>query len=222
MKKVLMMAVAAMMATMSANAQYKAETWSLQPMIGIGLSSVTNMDYHPLTGKTDNTLTGAVQVGVEAEYMLTKQFSVAGGLNYTMQGCGWSNAKDKSTGVEYKNMRMELGYFKIPIVANCYLGSGFAVKAGVQFAFLTDAHLKMTAESTASGYDTTYDISADFKKDCETFEFAIPLGVSYEFKNHWVLDARYQLSLSKLNKESANKDNKNSLFMLTCGYKFKL
>jgi hypothetical protein len=37
-----------------------------------------------------------------------------------------------------------------------------------------------------------------------------------------VLDARYQLSLSKLNKESANKDNKNSLFMLTCGYKFKL
>ena len=117
---------------------------------------------------------------------------------------------------------MELGYIKIPIVANCYLGSGFAVKAGVQFGFMTDAHLKMTTESTLSGYDVTTDISADFKKACEKFEFAIPLGISYEFKDHWVLDARYQLSLSKLNKESADKDNKNSLFMLTCGYKFKL
>jgi opacity protein-like surface antigen len=221
MKKVMMMVVAAMMATMSANAQYKAETWSIQPMIGLGLSAITNMDYHPLTGKkVDNTLTGAVMLGVEAEYMLTKQFSVAGGLNYTMQGCGWDNVKSGST--EYKKLRMDLGYIKIPIVANCYLGSGFAVKAGVQFGFMTDAHLKMTTESTLSGYDVTTNISADFKKDLEKFEFAIPLGISYEFKDHWVLDARYQLSLSKLNKESANKDNKNSLFMLTCGYKFKL
>ena len=216
-----MMVVAAMMATMSASAQYKAETWSIQPMIGIGLSSVTNMDNHPLTGKkVDNTLTGAVMLGVEAEYMLTKQFSVAGGLNYTMQGCGWDNVK--SGGIEYKKLRMDLGYIKIPIVANCYLGSGFAVKAGVQFGFMTDAHLKMTTESTLSGYDVTTNFSADFKKACEKFEFAIPLGISYEFKDHWVLDARYQLSLSKLNKESADKDNKNSLFMLTCGYKFKL
>ena len=115
MKKVLMMAVAAMMATMSANAQYKAETWSLQPVIGIGLSSVTNMDYHPLTGKTDNTLTGAVQVGVEAEYMLTKQFSVAGGLNYTMQGCGWSNAKDKSTGVNIRICVWNWAILKFPL-----------------------------------------------------------------------------------------------------------
>ena len=219
-----MMAVAAMMATMSANAQFKAETWSIQPMIGLGLSTITNMNHHLFnTGKkVNNTLTGAVQLGVEAEYMLTKRFSVAGGLNYTLQGCGWNNVKDKDTSNEIKNLRMELGYIKIPIVANCYIGGGFAVKAGVQFGFLMNAHEKATEEMTVKGYDATIDYSADFKKEYKTFEFAIPLGISYEFKDHWVLDARYQLSLSKLNKGSANKDNKNSLFMLTCGYKFKL
>ena len=220
-----MMVVAAMMAIMSANAQFKAETWSLQPMIGIGLSSVTNMDYHPLflpltDKKVNHTLTGAALIGVEAEYMLTRQFSVAGGLNYTRQGCGWDNVKAGS--VEYKDLRMELGYVRIPVVANYYLGSGFAVKAGVQFGFLTDAHLKMSTESTQDGYDVTIEVSANFKKECETFDFAIPLGISYEFSSHWVLDARYQLSLSRVYKESGDQNNRNSLFMLTCGYKFKL
>jgi len=45
-----------------------------------------------------------------------------------------------------------------------------------------------------------------------------------EFNNHLVLDARYNIGLNKVNKESAAgvKDSKNGVFTLTIGYKIKL
>ena len=44
MKKIMMMAVAAFLATVSANAQFEKGTWSLQPYAGGVVSSVTNVD----------------------------------------------------------------------------------------------------------------------------------------------------------------------------------
>lgn len=46
------------------------------------------------------------------------------------------------------------------------------------------------------------------------------MGVSYEFSNV-VIDARYHLGLTKINKEG-DKSMKNSVFMLTFGYKFDI
>ena len=58
----------------------------------------------------------------------------------------------------------------------------------------------------------------------QKFDFSIPFGVSYQFKVPITIDARYQLGLTKLNKESfpGVKDSKNSVFTLTVGYKFAL
>ena len=55
-------------------------------------------------------------------------------------------------------------------------------------------------------------------------DISIPIGLSYEFNNHLVLDARYNLGLTKVNKESypGEKDSKNSVFCLSLGYKIKL
>jgi hypothetical protein len=44
MKKTIMMVVAAVMATVSANAQFEKGTWSLQPFVGGVISSVTNVE----------------------------------------------------------------------------------------------------------------------------------------------------------------------------------
>ena len=48
----------------------------------------------------------------------------------------------------------------------------------------------------------------------------IPVGVSYQFKEPIVIDARYQIGLTKLIL-GAN-SSKNSVFTLTVGYKFCL
>ena len=59
------------------------------------------------------------------------------------------------------------------------------------------------------------------------FQFAIPVGLSYEYKN-FVLDARYNIFLSKAFKDNdVNKlvgvaDSRHSVFSITLGYKIPL
>ena len=133
--------------------------------------------------------------GVEGEYGLTKDFSLTAGLLYSMQG---SKAKEGDGKSKYD-------YLNIPILANYYVTKGLAVKAGIQPAFMV----------SAKDQDGN-----NLKEGCNTFDFSIPLGVSYEYQN-FVIDARYNLGLTKINKEG-DKSHKNSVFMFTLGYKFAL
>ena len=63
---------------------------------------------------------------------------------------------------------------------------------------------------------------ADFDDAVKSFDFAIPVGLSYEFKR-FVLDARYTLGVTKIfDEDKVNLDSKNLTFQLTLGYKFTL
>jgi hypothetical protein len=227
MKKLVMMAVAAFMATVSANAQFEKGTWSLQPFVGGGVATVTNAGDLSLNGyKLEKKATMAYLTGVEAEYQFADKFSVAAGLNYTSQGCAWDDLKYPD-GTKINEIEAELGYIKIPMVANFYIFKGFAVKAGVQFGFLVNSKLNMHAEGKTdfgdgTNRDTDIYTSINVKDNFKKFDFSIPVGVSYQFKVPIVIDARYQIGLTKLNKGTADKNLKNSVFTLTVGYKFAL
>lgn len=49
-------------------------------------------------------------------------------------------------------------------------------------------------------------------------DFAIPVGISYEYMNV-ILDARYNIGLTKV---YDNIDGKNSVFTFSAGYRFSL
>ena len=51
-------------------------------------------------------------------------------------------------------------------------------------------------------------------------DISIPLGVSYEISD-FVIDARYNLGLTKINDAGSN-SSKNSVIMVTLGYKIPL
>ena len=233
MKKIVMMAVAAFMATVSANAQFEKGTWSLQPYMGGVISSITNVDNY----KTDDVelkkkMTVGYIIGGEAEYQIAKKFSVAGGVNFTTQGCAWEDFDYWEDGikVKIKDQSDILGYIKIPLVANYYIFKGFAVKTGVQFGFLVTskfyAHGTTDMDVLGDGVKREVDLygTVDIKDQYKKFDFSIPIGVSYQFKVPIVIDARYQLGLTRLNKETypGVKNSKNSVFTLTVGYKFAL
>ena len=229
MKKIIMMAVAAFMATVSANAQFEKGTWSLQPMLGGGVSTVINAKglYIGNSKELSKKSSAASLIGVEAEYQFADKFSIAAGLNYTSQGCSWDDYNDGTNKV--KDIKVSQGYIKIPIVANYYIFKGFAVKAGIQFSFMTRSKFEMLQETQttlldgeARNVDVYY--SVNYKDPFEKFDFSIPVGVSYQFKVPIVIDARYQIGLTNVNKLKVDgmKNFKNSLFMLTVGYKFAL
>lgn len=222
------------MATVSANAQFEKGTWSLQPYTGGVVSSITNAGSYDLDDGTElkKKMTVGYIIGGEAEYQFAKKFSVAAGVNFTSQGCAWDDFDYWEDGVKVKIKDQSdiLGYVKIPIVANYYIFKGFAVKTGVQFGFLVAskfyAHGKADMDILGDGVNREVDLygTVDVKDQYQKFDFSIPIGVSYQFKVPIVIDARYQLGLTRLNKQTYEgvKNSKNSVFSLTVGYKFAL
>ena len=180
MKK-LLLAVVALMATMSVNAQQM----FLKPMVGGTLSTITG-DH-----SDDNKMKVGLVAGAEFGYCFTEQMAVTAGLLYTMQGNAIKDYDD--------NMNMD--YLNIPITFNYYVIPGLAIKAGVQPGILTRAKLG----------------DYDYKDDLKSLDIAIPLGASYEF-NDFVIDARYNLGVTNIN-DKGKHSNKNSVIMLTLGYK---
>ena len=171
-------------------------TLTLQPKIGAGFGYLSGK-FEMEPGGQRRIRTGIV-LGVEGEYYATEWLGIAGGVNYAMQG--WKYEIPNVTTV------MKLNYINIPLVANFYVVKGFALKTGVQFGFL------LTAKQNED----------DWKSNAEKFNFAIPVGISYEF-NNFVIDARYNFAVSPVNKVR-NDDNRwrSDLMQLTLGYKFTL
>lgn len=222
------MIAAMMVAAVSANAQFEPGTFSIQPKAGFSIAWLSNMPKLPISTNTtlDKSPVAGVVIGAEAEYQLTNMISLAAGVNYSLQGSGWEDYELKSGNnkVELKDAKVELGYITIPVVANFYLFKGFAVKAGIQPGFLTNAKMKATIKGEMDGSNMTTDVDNDMKDECKKFDLSVPIGVSYQFKVPVTLDLRYNLGVTKVNKESVSgvDDSKNNVISLTVGYKFAL
>lgn len=210
MKKILVMVVATIFATVSANAQnirHDKGTFTVQPMIGMSVGSMGGkMEYLFDITKQDRVevkdeLRGGFIGGVEVEYYILDWLSASAGVNYAQQG--W-RMKEKVSGNKWD---MDLDYLNIPILANFYVAKGFALKAGVQPGFLLNAKQD----------------GKDVKKGLESSNFSIAYGLSYEFKNGITLDWRAAIGLTTLNKVSdENNKFRSNCATLTVGYKFSL
>ena len=190
-----------MFSVTSAFAQHKVGSATIQPKIGLNVSNLTHND-----GADSRTeFTG----GVELEYQFTKQLAFAVGLVYSPQG---SYANDLNgnvpNGYNVKSTK-QIDYLNVPIVANLYLLKGFAVKLGIQPGFNVKANIETESKGRKENY-TLYDV--------KWFDFSIPIGLSYEYKN-FVADARCNIGFTKV---IDGTKSKNKVFQFTLGYKFNL
>ena len=192
MRKVIIMAVL-MLSSVAAFAQRPVGSLTVQPKIGMNFATLTKAD--------DSESRIGLVAGAELEYQLSDIFSISGGALYSQQGCEWS--EDGSTRTN------KLDYINIPILANVYVVKNLAVKVGVQPAF------NVNSKAKASQGDSSVQGSIEGIK---TFDFSIPIGLSYEYKNI-VIDGRYNFGLTKVSKYA---DSKNSVFQLTLGYKLDI
>ena len=224
------MAAIMMAAVLSAGAQarFAPGTFTLQPRLGATGAELTNTPPYMQYGNTkvDATATGGAIIGVELEYYLTDRVSFAGGLALMQAGTGWKNFNYTEQGVQMRmrDLKLETAYMVVPLVANWYVAKGFALKAGLQAGFLTKGETKGTISASQGGTYVKTEISNDCKDELKKFDLSIPIGLSYEFKFPLVIDARYNIGLTKVNKlsEPGEKDCRNGVFALTLGYKFKL
>lgn len=110
MKKFILMA-AVMLSSMTAFAQTKQGSLTVQPKLGLNIATLTKAEgSDPRFG---------LAAGAEFEYGATDMVGISFGALYSMQGC-------KNEGLTAK-----LDYINIPILANVYVAPGFAVKLGI-------------------------------------------------------------------------------------------
>ena len=145
--------------------------------------------------KLDGDMKVGVVAGAELGYQATDAFAVTAGVAYSMQG---SKAKNN-------DVKLKMDYLNIPILANYYVVKGLAIKAGVQPGFLLSSKLG----------------DADIKDGCKKFDLSIRMGLSYEISD-FVIDARYNLGLTKSFKGDDVEGTKHSVIQITLGYKFAL
>jgi hypothetical protein len=212
MKKLLLL-VALMAVTLSAQAQHEQGDITIQPRVGITVSNITDGDKSKIN----------LAYGVDFERFFTDQFSLSLGLMFTNQGCKYDIIydiiPDGSTNGSSSNSTTKLNvyYGSLPIMANYYVLPGLAIKAGVQPAFRVKA--KIERGDTKLDLDNMIDmLFAGEGNKLNTFDLSIPVGLSYEFKGI-TADIRYNFGVTKLI-SNTDKGIYNKVFMVTLGYKF--
>ena len=107
-----------------------------------------------------------IELGVIGNLIqLNEMISVRAEVNYSMQGAKYSEYM-------YGSGKVRTGYINIPVVGRYQIPMGFFGELGVQPGFLISAKDKYSGQST------------DIKEDMNKFDFGIPVGGGYEFKNN--------------------------------------
>ena len=197
MKKIMMMLIMATVA-LTASAQNTLRDngiFTLQPKVGVGIG-VLSGEWKQASGDSNKSRVGLV-AGVEGEYYVNDWLGIAAGLSYAQQGWKFEGLGNEET--------TKLDYLNIPLTGNFYVAKGLALKTGVQFGFLMNGKVEDT----------------DIKDACEKLNLSIPIGVSYEISD-FVIDFRYNLGLTKTNKEDNGNKVRSDLLQITLGYKIPL
>ena len=201
MKKMMILAVM-MVATLTASAQQAVGTWSVTPKVGMNFATVRD-------GGDDAKMKFGLVAGADLTYQIAQPFAISVGAFYSMQG---AKVSEKEFGVTVDGTA-NLEYINVPILANIYVVPGLAIKAGIQPGFNVKHKAKSKGKVEGHSFEAETDID-DFK----SFDFSIPLGLSYEFSD-FVIDARYNLGLTDLIEDAKGK---NSVIQFTLGYKIPL
>ena len=110
----------------------------------------------------------------------------------------------------------------IPVMANFYMVRGMKISLGVQPGFVVKSSLSAKANGTS--------VDVNVKDYTRSFDFSIPLGLSYEWENGLSLSLLWHLGVTEVMDKpfvvegiDLGKGNfRNTGGVLTLGYKFEL
>ena len=174
-----------------------------------------------------------LMAGVDIDWQFMPNLSATIGAQYVQQGAKYSNDGYKVQvtegvykGTGYSDWSTQLHYINVPLMLNAYLGTGFAVKAGVQIGFPLSGKMKYTEQQyTMTNDDVKYEkpehVKYNMNSTLTKVTFAIPVGVSYEFSNV-ILDARYNIGLTQFQNIDGFESSKNRVFTFSVAYRLEL
>ena len=213
-------------------AQPEAGTFSLVPRVGVSLSTLSKDAVFADYGDESfsSKMKAGMTAGLDAEYQLLPRVGVALGARYAEMGCKYDNGQvgpDRTPGRHsgFSNMQTNLKYVNVPLTLNLYLARNLAFKTGVQVGFCIYDKFSYTVTDFTTNEDGTVEyqkpVSHKDDTDYRKVDVAIPLGLSYEYMNV-VVDARYNIGLTRLSKVMGSYSPKNGGLTVSVGYRINL
>ena len=219
----------------AAVAQPEVGTVSIMPRVGVALANLPGDKFYvDADGLSfSSRYKAGLMAGVDVDWQFMRNLSVTLGAYYAQQGAKYGNNDKRISvgdgvynGTGYSDWSTQLHYINVPLMLNAYIGTGFAMKVGVQFGFPISGKMSFTERSyTQTKDETTYekpnDVTYDLQSTLTKLTIAIPVGLSYEFSNV-VLDARYNIGLTQFQNISDFESSKNSVFTFSVAYRLAL
>ena len=219
--------------TAGAQSENTGSRWTVTPEVGLTRATFVGDD------ADFNGASMAWKAGVEAQYKLSRLWSLQTGLLYT---------RDRVK--EYVNITLRDNYFELtlshhrltterlnlPVLLGLELTPGLQLKAGLQADYLLSARVRthvtgfrrdfplgvwLEPEDIAALPKLPVDEyeSSGIKSDMHNWGLSIPVGVSYEWRSV-VLDARYHFGLTHVAHHET--DACRRYLSVTLGYRFGL
>jgi hypothetical protein len=140
-----------------------------------------------------NTLAG-FHVGFFGEFMLDDAFALQPEVLYSTQGAGFDGGD------------LKLDYINVPLMFKYYVVDAFSLELGPQIGFLVAAK----------------EDGVDIKSDVKSIDFGVNFGASYNVTEDFMIGARYDLGITRWQEElfPGESESKNSVFLISVGYKF--
>lgn len=219
MKNLLLVSVF-LITALSISAQSEVGTLSVYPRMGLNSSNLTSYSIYTSMSADASCVNSkrkaGLVIGAEMEYQWLKGVGLTGGLLYSVQGYKFDDCETSQTPKEMMTgFNESMHYIIMPLMINLYVYKNLAIKTGVQLGYLLKSRCKYSYVTENSKQEFAGNSQIHHKWD-----FSIPVGVSYEYEKV-VLDLRYNLGISNVNKYDVDA-SKNSVIMMTIGYKIKI
>lgn len=139
-------------------------------------------------------LVKATKIGVQPEILFSQQGS--------------------TVTIDSKDYEANYSYINIPVMLKLYLAAGLNLQLGPQIGFVSLAEAPRPDLANPGQYTVE-----DVKDEVKNYDLSAAFGAGWDLPFGLTVDARYNLGLSKINKNEADPQAKNQVFQVSLGYK---
>ncbi|TXD52860.1 MULTISPECIES: porin family protein [unclassified Polaribacter] len=205
MKKVLLIAVIALLSLSNVNAQ------------DVKFGAKTGLNFSNFTGDVEDAKTKiGFNIGAFVEIGLSDKFTFQPELLFSTQGA----KSEDSEGSDSFEQTIKANYLNVPLMLKYAVSDKFALEFGPQIGFLLSAD----AETTGNIEGESISVEVDVKDSFKSIDFGLNFGASFDIVENVFIGARYNLGLSNIidseDMDSDDEKAQNSVFSVSVGYRF--
>lgn len=196
-----------MASAVAVQAQGEVGKLTFMPKVGVNISTLAGEDQYYVNDKLESKNRIGVVAGIEGEYQMSDLLGLSVGVLYSLQGNKYSDVTYR------KNYTSTFHGINVPVMLNCYIVKGLAVKAGLQAGYAINKR-----ESYDLYVDKAWGSFASSGSIFNSFDIGVPVGLSYDFDNIR-LDVRYNYGLTSISKLDGMPAAHHRVIQVSLGYR---